>query len=164
MVNETYKTNHQFECNEKCIVHLLAWKKCLKQYVAQNIDTFWHRSNDYKSNDTKFQPSVPCIQIHLFLYFSSPGHNRFLNDVSVTFIDKKDPSDPLKRENFSRQTLMIMAPYGLNIEDSVWVLPFDNIEVGTFCFAHILHFMDYWNGLFFPIRVMEDEFVQSLFY
>ena len=30
-----------------------------------------------------------------------------------------DPSDPLKRENFWRETLMTMAPYGLNIEDSV---------------------------------------------
>ena len=24
MTNETYKTNHKFECNEKCLVHLLA--------------------------------------------------------------------------------------------------------------------------------------------
>ena len=43
----------------------------------------------------------------------------FLNDVSVTFIDKTDPSDPLKRENFWREIRMTMAPYGLNIEDSV---------------------------------------------
>ena len=46
-----------------------------------------------------------------------------------------------------------------NIEDSVWVLPFDNAEVSTFYLAYILHFMDYWNGLFFRIGVMEDEFV-----
>ena len=83
----------------------------------------------------------------MFPYFSSPGHNGFLNDNSVTFIDKKDHSDPLKRENFCRQTLMIMTPYGLNTEDSVWVVPFDNIEVGTFCFAHILHFMDCFSRL-----------------
>ena len=54
-----------------------------------------------------------------FWHFSSPGHNGFLNYVSVTFIDKTDPSDPLKRENFWRETLMTMAPYELNIEDSV---------------------------------------------
>ena len=54
---------------------------------------------------------------------------------------------------------MTMAPYGLNIEDNLWVLPFDNIEIGTFCYAYILHFMDYWNGFFFWIGVMEDEFV-----
>ena len=75
-----------------------------------------------------------------------------LNDVSVTFIDITDPSDPLKRENFWRETLRTMAPYGLNIEDSVCVLPiFDKIEVGTFYSAYILHLMDYWNDLFFRI-------------
>ena len=42
----------------------------------------------------------------------------------------------------------------------------DNIEViiGTFYPAYILLFMDYYNGLFFRIWVMENEFVQSLFY
>ena len=59
------------------------------------------------------------MQEHLFRHFSSPGHNCFLNDVSVTFIDKTDRSDPLKRENFWRETLMTMEPYELNIEDSV---------------------------------------------
>ena len=57
----------------------------------------------------------------MFWHFSSPGHNGFLNDVSLTFINKIDSSDPLKRENFWRETLMTMGPYGLNIEDSVWV-------------------------------------------
>ena len=99
------------------------------------------------------------MQEHLFRHFSSPGHNGFLNDVSVTFIDKTDPSDPLDCENYWWETLMTMASYGLNIEDSVWFLPFDNIEVGIFYSAYILHFMDYWNGLFFWIGVMEDEFV-----
>ena len=58
------------------------------------------------------------MQEHLFWYFSSPGHNGFLNEVSVTFIDKTDPSHPLKRENFWREALMTMAPYRLNIEDT----------------------------------------------
>ena len=99
------------------------------------------------------------MQEHLFRHFSSSGGNGFLNDVCVKFIDKTDLSDPLKRENFCRETLMTMAPYGLNSEDSVWSLPFDNIEVETFYSAYILHFMDCWNGLFFRIEVMGDEFV-----
>ena len=115
------------------------------------------RWNNYKSNDKKFQPSEPWIQEHLFQHFLRPGHNGFLNDVSVTFIDKTDPSDPLKRESFWRETLMTMAPYGFNIEDSVWVLPFDNIAVGTFYSAYILHFMNHWNDLFYQIRFMEDD-------
>ena len=47
------------------------------------------------------------------------GHGGFLNDVSIKFIDKIDPSDPLGRENYWRQTLKTMVPYRLNIEDSV---------------------------------------------
>ena len=55
VTNETYRINHQFECNEKCSVYLLNCKKCLKQYVGQNIDTFRYRWNNYKSSDRKLQ-------------------------------------------------------------------------------------------------------------
>ena len=56
---------------------------------------------------------------HLFSHFSMAGHDGFLNDVSITFMDKTDPSDPLWRQDYSRQTLKAMVPYGINIEDSV---------------------------------------------
>ena len=46
------------------------------------------------------------------------GHDGFLNDDSITFIEKTDPSDPLRREDYWRQTLKTMAACGLNIEDS----------------------------------------------
>ena len=46
-------------------------------------------------------------------------HGEFFNDVSITFIDKTDPFNPLRREDYWRQTLKTMAPYGHNIEDSV---------------------------------------------
>ena len=59
------------------------------------------------------------MQEHLFRHFSSSGHNGFLIDVSITFIDKTDTSDPLKREDYWRRTLETMAPLGLNIADSV---------------------------------------------
>ena len=59
------------------------------------------------------------MQEHLYRQFSSPGHMAFLNDVSVTLIDKMDGSDPKKREDYWMKTLKTMAPYGLNIEDSV---------------------------------------------
>ena len=118
MTNETYKINHQFECNEKCLVYLPTCKKCLKQFVGQTIDTFQHRWNNFKTNDRKFQPSEPCMQEHLFRHLSSAGHNGFLSDVNIiTLIVKTNFSDPLKRENFWRETLTTMAPYGLNIEE-----------------------------------------------
>ena len=56
------------------------------------------------------------MQEHLFRHFSSPGRNGFLNDFSITFIDKTDPSDPLKREDYRRKTLKTMAPFGLNLK------------------------------------------------
>ena len=52
------------------------------------------------------------MQEHLFRHFSSPGRNGFLNDVSITFIDKTDPSDPLKLEDYWRRTLKTIAPFG----------------------------------------------------
>ena len=59
------------------------------------------------------------MQQHLFDHFCDSDHSDFLSDVSITFIDKTDPSDPLKREDYWRRTLKTMLPYGLNIEDSV---------------------------------------------
>ena len=43
VTNETYKINHQFECKEKYLVDLLTFKKCLKKYLGQAINTFRHR-------------------------------------------------------------------------------------------------------------------------
>ena len=59
------------------------------------------------------------MQEHLFSYFSMVGHDGFLSDVSITFIDKTDPSDPLRTKDYWRRTLKTIVPYGLNIEDSV---------------------------------------------
>ena len=39
----------------------------------------------------------------------------FLDTVSVTFIDKTDPSNPLEREQYWRHILQTNAPCGLNI-------------------------------------------------
>ena len=47
------------------------------------------------------------------------SHCGFLEDVSLTFIDKTDPADPLKRYEYWRTTLKAMAPFGLNIEERV---------------------------------------------
>ena len=39
--------------------------------------------------------------------------------VSVTFIDKTDPSNPLEREQYWRHIQQTNAPHGLNIADGV---------------------------------------------
>ena len=51
--------------------------------------------------------------------FNSEGHTGFLEDVSVSFIDKTDPRKPLEREQFWIRTLNTMTPNGLNVEYSV---------------------------------------------
>ena len=67
------------------------------------------------------------MQEHLFRRFSSPGHSGFGNDVSVTLIDKMDPSDSLQLENFWRETLMTMTPLGLILKTVSEFYHFDNI-------------------------------------
>ena len=38
------------------------------------------------------------MQKHLYEYFDLPGHTNFLEDVTVTLIDKTDPRNPTERE------------------------------------------------------------------
>ena len=59
------------------------------------------------------------MQQHLFEHFNSEGHHCFLDEISITLIDKTDPFEPLKRENYWRSILKAMALWGLNVEDSV---------------------------------------------
>ena len=59
------------------------------------------------------------MQEHLFWHFTSSGHSGFLNDVTVAFIDKLHPSDPLQIENILQETLITMVLFGLTIQNSV---------------------------------------------
>ena len=60
-----------------------------------------------------------CMQEHLFKHFNSMGHNGFLNNVSITLIDKTDSKNPKKRDDCWRRTLKTYSTFGLNVEDSV---------------------------------------------
>ena len=113
----SYKINHSFDCNDKCLIYLLTCKTCLKQYVGSTTDCFRYRWNNYKCNDRKFARSEACMQQHVFEHFNNEGHNGFLHDVSVTLIDKTDAKNPIKREHYWRHTLKTLAPHGLNVED-----------------------------------------------
>ena len=52
---------------------------------------------------------------HLYEHFTEKDHEGFQQDVSIIFIDKTDPFDPLKREKYWRDTLKTLAPDDLNI-------------------------------------------------
>ena len=114
-----FKINHKLNCNDTCLVYLLTCNVCLKQCVGQTVEEFRYRWNNYKNNGPNYQEYGTCTQQHLFEHFSEEGHHSFLEDVSITLIDKTDPSNPLQRENYWRCILKTMAPWGLNIEDCV---------------------------------------------
>ena len=44
----------------------------------------------------------------------SSTYNGFLQDCSITLIDKTDGSDPTSREEYWRVVLRLLVPYGLN--------------------------------------------------
>ena len=117
--NQTYKINNEFNCDESSLIYLLTCKICYKHYVGQTVDIFCSRWNYYKSNDRKYLVGEPSMQEHIFEHFNSEGHTGFLENVSVTFIDKTDLQIPEKRENYWIHTLKTMVPWGLNILDSV---------------------------------------------
>ena len=50
----------------------------------------------------------------LFEHFVSNGHNGFLDDFTITLIDKTDGADPTGREEYWRRELKTVSHYGLN--------------------------------------------------
>ena len=118
VTGKTYKINHHFNCDEKCLIYLLTCNHCKKQYTGQTVDNFCLRWNNYKSCWGKHTVGKSVKQKHLYEHFTEKDHEGFLQDVSIIFIDKTDPSDPLKREKYWRDTLKTLAPEGLNISES----------------------------------------------
>ena len=116
---ESFKINHKLNCNGKCLVYLVTFKICNKQYTGQATDSFRSRWNDYKPESRKLDRNEKYMQEYLYSHFESEGHNGFLEDVSITLIDKTDGSDPTKRETFWMHTLKTLAPYGLNVENGI---------------------------------------------
>ena len=69
VTHTSYKINHSFDCNDKCLTYLLTSKTCLKQYVGSTTGCFRYRWNNYKCNDRKYARSEACLQEHLFEHF-----------------------------------------------------------------------------------------------
>ena len=84
-------------------------------YLEKTVVEFRLRWNNYKMNDRNFFQT--CMQPHLFEHFSSEGHCSFLEDVTITFIDKTDPKDPNRRKHYWRHKLKTMTHLRLNVED-----------------------------------------------
>ena len=108
------KINHNLNCNDKCLIYLLSCKICGLQYVGSTTDPFRYRWNNYKDNNRKAERGVEHMQADLFEHFASHGHSGFLEDCTITLIDKTDGADPTRREEYWRRVLKTVSPYGLN--------------------------------------------------
>ena len=75
--------------------------------------------NNCKNKARKCERGEQCMKRRLYEHFHLPDHPGFLNDVSVTLIDKTNPKDPTKRGDFWIETIKAKAPLGLNIEDGL---------------------------------------------
>ena len=87
---------------------------CGLQYVGSTTDPFRYRWNNYKDNNRKSERGVKHMQADLFERFASHGHSVFLEDGTITLIDKTDGADPTRREEYWRRVLKTVSPYGLN--------------------------------------------------
>ena len=54
------------------------------------------------------------MQPESFQHFHSKKHNGFLQDCSITLIDKTDGSNPTRQEGYWRVVLRTVASYGLS--------------------------------------------------
>ena len=109
---------HRFTCSDICLVYLLSRKVCGRQYTGQTVDEFRYRWNNYKDNNRKSLRGDEHKQAGFFAHFQGLDHNGFLEDTEITFIDKTDPSDPTRREEFWIDTLKTRYPLGLNNIDA----------------------------------------------
>ena len=57
---------------------------------------------------------------YLFKHFKDMRHDGFLNNISITLIDKIDGKNPKKRKNYWRKTLETYSPFERNAEDIFW--------------------------------------------
>ena len=119
---KSYKINHSFNCNDKCLICLLICKSCGEQYVGNTTDHFRSRWNNYKSVVKKVESGNMEDGKQKFLqsYVLQLDHQGFLKDVEVRLLDKTQSSDPTKKEFYWMRTLRTLYPDGLNIESDYW--------------------------------------------
>ena len=115
---KVYKIYDRFTCSDKCLVYLLSCKVCGRQYTGQTVDEFIYRWNNYKDNNKKSLRGDEHKQPGFFAHFQSLDHSGFLEDTEITFIDKRDPFDPTRREGFWIDTLKTRYPLRLNNIDA----------------------------------------------
>ena len=71
---ESFKINHKFNCDDRCLIDLLTCNQCRKQYVGQTVDSFRFRWNNCKCECHKHAKVESVKQQHLYglLYARRP--------------------------------------------------------------------------------------------
>ena len=141
---ESFKINHKFNCDHKCLIYLLACNQCRKLDVGQTVERFCFRWKNYKCNCRNHAKGESVKQQYLYDHFMLEDHTQFVNDASITFIDKTDPTDPLKREQYWRHTLKTLVPHGLNVSESVWLHDICKLLEGLDCVGTMNLDMNNW--------------------
>ena len=95
-----FKINHYFDYYSKSLIYLISCKVYGKQYVGSTTERFRFRWNNYKSCQRKPEGEEDCMQRYLHEHFLSKDHDGLINDVEINFVDKTDPSDPTRKEEF----------------------------------------------------------------
>ena len=83
--------------------------------MGQTTDKFRYRWNNYKSCYRRVCRGAEVPQKYLHEHFMGENRRGLEKDVEITLIDKTDPSDPTKREDFWIRTLGTTAPKRLDM-------------------------------------------------
>ena len=81
VTKETFKINHHFNCNSKCLIYLFSCKVCEKQYVGSTTDKFRYQWKNYKNYQRKADRGEDHMQKYLHNYFLNEDHDGLLNNV-----------------------------------------------------------------------------------
>ena len=115
VTGEVFKINFHFDCNNICVVPLLTFRICKKQYTGSTITRFREWFNHHKSNLKLYGEGRRHFkQKKLLEYFYSHNHNGTHKDMIVQIIDVCDPNYQEKQENFWMHKLRTLYPDGLN--------------------------------------------------
>ena len=77
------------------------------------------RWNNCQDNARKYEKSQHCVHKHLYEHIDLPAHTNFLEDNTVTLIDKTDPRNPTEGEDYWIYTLKTKVPRCLNMEEGL---------------------------------------------
>ena len=83
------------------------------EYSGQNNDNFRYRWSNYKDNIQKNVSGEDHKITDFLVFFQTTSYSGFINETEIRYIDKMDPSDLTRHENFWIDTLKTDHPKGI---------------------------------------------------